>query len=192
MRHTAEPNPPYHPGRPGLDERIATSDEVRLCPPKPERDNPLEAPIVLLDIADSSATDILEVVIQNLRDLPREYQETFEPHFDTRLIDDLSVLYSALTKLRRNELPTQDELNLLTAPREVFEGLPEALRNCAHREKFPEAVGILVEKQIAAPLADLAHSVLTDPALGLLVGSWEEEVYPDPDDTVDFNSPQSP
>ena len=179
MWPTAEPYPLYCPGRSGSGAWIATSDEVRLCPPKPERDNPLKAPTFLLDVADSSVTDTLQVVIHNLRELPSKVQASFERHFDTRLIEDLSILHRALDKLRRNELPTLDEINLLTDTREVLEDLPEDLRNCAHREEFPEAVGTFVETQIAAPLEGLGACRLTDGAVRGVIQLWQEAVYPD-------------
>lgn len=184
MRHGAGTRSPSGSGGLGRSAAITNGYEKQLARQEPRRENPLDAPTVLLEVADGPTTDILAVVLHYLGELPQTMRDSFGRHFDPALIDGLRILHAGLDKLRKNESLTYDEVGLLGDPRPIIMPLAHGLRKVARRKDVPQDVRDFVETNISIRLEELASCRLMESAVQGVIQLWGEALYPDEDDPI--------
>ncbi len=183
--------PDDRPGGSGRCGRAGTKDARNLAEDRPERENPLNAPLMLLDAADGPFASQLEIVLQYIDELPVEFKATFEQHFDTAYIDTLRRICSGLKKLHENQLPTEGELDSIAHPHGMFSELTTGLRAAAVSAPIPLEREIFVKESIVGQLTELSRSFLPDPAFRL-VRWWLERLQDDPHGPYSERTPAEP
>jgi hypothetical protein len=154
------------------------------------RQNPLNAPRLLLDLADGPLTDQLEVTLTYIDGLPPELKTALLENIERENLDDLRLVLSGLKKLRENVLPSEPELGLICHPHWAFDDLPRGLLAAVEsgttldREQF-------VATNIVKPLTEISESFLPGPALGI-VQWWFEKLQDDPDGPFSDPTPAVP
>jgi len=177
MRQGDRSRPEERPSGLGRSGRARTEDAENLAPARPERENPFDAPLVLLDAADSSITDQLEVVVRRIEQLPEAVQSSAlknDRYFETVRLEDLRDFWSGLLNLHNNRLPTRDELSIIASPHNMLREIADGLRDAVESESISFELARSIETDIADPLAAIAERYLPGPACSL-AEDWADE-----------------
>jgi hypothetical protein len=139
---------------------------------EPARPNPHNAPGTVLDAADSSLTDVLEVVLGSLEGLPQDFRASLRKYFDAQLIDeDFRDLVNSLLKLRKGEALSRLELLALTGPKNFLRELSDGLTEAGETELIAPQLAMRIEKEIIAAIreaeAQFAHGTVLEISLDL-------------------------
>lgn len=180
MRHSDSPRPD--------DERVGsrpvegtrTKDAPPVSGERPERKNPLNLPLALLDVVHGPLPDVLMVALEYIDDLPTEARAIFDEHFAPEDLHATRQMYSGLQKLQNDALPTRQELDFISRP--VLEELAEGLIEVSTHAPIPADQRTFIRAHISDPLRDLSGSYLPEPAAGIVRWWFERIATPVQDD----------
>jgi len=143
--------------------------------------NRLRIPSVLLDAANSPLSDEIAIVLEYIEDLPSDLQAAFGEHFETEHLDSLRGICDGLQKIRRDVMPTEEELDLIAhRPQDVFRELAEGLDAAATATPISLDLADSVEQNMVRPLRAASQTFLPGAAAGVVTW-WFEALQDDPD-----------
>lgn len=159
-------------------DRGADDRNERSLADESERKNPLGAPRVLLDAADSSIVDQLEIVIRRVEQLPDDIQASTlrnGKYFEAYRLEDLRSFRSGLLNVHNGQVPTLDELSVIACTTEMLRELAEGFNDAAECEVMSFQHAQLLRDEIAATLVKISQRYLPSPD-HLLAEDWVDEI----------------
>jgi hypothetical protein len=169
-RYVAETNSPRRLEGSGRPKRITRNYAL----PQSDRPNPHNAPRIVLDAADSSLTDTLEVILGWLEGLPDGFRSSLRKYFDAQLIDEeFRDLVNALLKLRKGEELAVHELHAVTGPKNFLRELAEGLREAGEDELIPPQLAMRIETDIIPAILGLEASFANGTLLEISLDLWK-------------------
>jgi hypothetical protein len=168
MSHSTGPHPRKSSGSPAQRKRILTNSSTYLDRQILDRENPLDAPLVLLRAADGPLTDLLGVVISYLDELPPEFTSLYDDLFEVEELDALRRIHRGLMKLRHNAMPSREELEAISVPRETFSEIGKGVETATHDMTIPLRQIKFIDSNVVYALRELERDFLPGAEIGLV------------------------